>query len=130
MAFTVPTFPILCNIFNGPWLTKTLRLADVPCNLGLGRRTLFYAGDYEPGGSQVTTQLLLPPLTDVRSQLLVPDQDVIECPAGSARWYGVAGVEDFGKGFPNEHRVAMLYQMSEILEPFTWAGAAWPVPMT
>ena len=130
MAFTVPEFPLLCNVFNGPWLTKSLRTSNVPCNLGLGKRTLFFAGDYIPGGSQVTSQLLLPPLTDVRSQLLAANEDVLEIPQGSSRWYLVAGVEDIGKGFPNEHRVAMVVQFSQLFDPTTYAGAVWPVPMT
>lgn len=130
MSFTVPDFPMTCEIFNGPWLTKTLRVTAAPCNLGLGKRTLFFAGDYIPGGSQVTSQLLLPAGTDVRSQLLVPNYDIVEVPSGSSRWYLVAGVEDIGKGFANEHRVAMITQFSQLYDMVNWLGAVWPVPMT
>lgn len=129
MPFVVPEFPLTCEIFNGPWLGKTLRVSAVPCNLGLGKRSLFFASDYLPGGSQITSQLLLPAGTDVRSQLLVANEDVVEVPSGSSRWYLVTGVEDAGKGFPNEHRIATLTQISQLFDPVKFAGAIWPVPM-
>jgi hypothetical protein len=60
--------------------------------------------------------LLLPPLSDVRGpQDSSGFTDVVEVPAGSGRYYGVAAVDDIGKGYSNEHRTASLYAL-----PGTW----------
>jgi hypothetical protein len=130
MSFSVPAFPLLCDIYTGPWLTRVLRVSAVPCNLGLGKRTLFYADDFYAAGSLVSTQLLLPAGTDVRSGLIAPANDMVEVPQGSNRWYQVQGVEDAGKGFGNEHRVAILSQVSQFVDATLFAGCVWPVPMT
>jgi hypothetical protein len=63
--------------------------------------------------------LLLPPGTDIRSGVLGTADDV-EVPAGSGRFYEVEFVDDVGKGFANEYRVALLIQ--------TTAWGAWPLP--
>ena len=67
--------------------------------------------------------LLLPALTDVRYTGVGGTSDsfydIVEVPAGSARWYWVLSVDDAGKGFANEHRVAEL----QAIEPL-------PVPLT
>lgn len=131
MAYTVPTFPITCNIFTGPWLTKTLRIADQVCNLGQGRRVLSTVGFDAPqfGFAPAQTQLLLPPGVDIRDPFNVGDPDVIECPAGSGRWYEVSCVDDFGKGFTNEHRYALIVKICEKLQPVYYAGCFWPIPI-
>lgn len=57
--------------------------------------------------------LLLPALTDVRSiEKGAPDNDWVEVPALSGRFYGAVYVEDLGKGFSNEHRGAILLPSS------------------
>jgi hypothetical protein len=57
----------------------------------------------------VAMSLLLPALTDVRATQGVGGvPDTVEVPAGSGRWYGVAGVDDIGKGYANEHRTACI----------------------
>jgi hypothetical protein len=61
--------------------------------------------------------LLLPMLTDIRSDEKGPGSDWAEVPAGSGRFYQVVYVEDIGKGFSNEHRGAMLI-------PYP----PWPIP--
>jgi hypothetical protein len=74
--------------------------------------------------------LLLPPHTDIRTAILRGWYDVVECPAGSSRWYITIFVDDVGKGFPNEFRFAELSQISDSLNTTpTYTGATWPVPM-
>jgi hypothetical protein len=131
MAFALPNFNILCDIYRGPWLTRTIAGANTPCNLAFSRRgqipSSFPATSDE--WSPVMS-LLLPPLTDVRSLACSGVEDVIECPSGSGRWYQVGGVDDIGKGFPNEHRCALLFQISQNLDTTgSYPGLNWPAPI-
>jgi hypothetical protein len=131
MAFVLPTFNLSCDIYNGPWVGKTLRLS-VMGNLAFGRRVQQGPGTwFEPpaGPTTMPVVLLLPPLTDVRGKLLVPEGDIVEAPAGSNRWYVVESVEDIGKGFANEHRGAVITQISFLMDPVGYAGCVWTIPM-
>lgn len=133
MAFTVPDFNLPCNIYTGPWLTKVLRLSPM-CNLAWGRRVnnTNLTGSFVPGGNvTILMTLLLPAGTDVRCAMQAnpPVLDIIEVPAGSSRWYGVAAVDDIGKGFSNEHRGAVLTPIFPALDPVVFAGSQWPTPM-
>jgi hypothetical protein len=109
MAYRLPTFNLSCNIWHNPAVPPA-GAADVSpmANLTPGRRVTMPS---EPIGS-LPMQLLLPALTDVRIQ------DIVECPAGTARWYEVLFVDDAGKGFANEHRIALLVQTG-----------IWPAPI-
>ena len=133
MAFEIPTFNILCNIFPCTGLGYlvdmvggTPRLANQPCNLAHGRRVAVTStgGTTLPGIPQMTMGLLLPALTDIRGpqdniSAAQPETgivgDYVECPSGTGRWYGVAAVDDVGKGFANEYRYAALLAL-----PLTW----------
>jgi len=130
MAFTIPAFPITCDIYTGPFVGRVFRL-NSPCNLALGRRVLPAPGGYFVviGEVAISAQLLLPPLTDIRddSQGISPKPDIVEVPSGSGRWYGVLGWDDFGKGFPNEHRIATLSKIGEFLGA-DYVGSNWPIP--
>jgi len=130
VAFTVPTFNLVCNIFTGPWLAKALRVADSPCNLAFGRRTQ-QSSNIDPFENLSFTQptLLLPLLTDVRDQSVTGIEDVLECPSGSGRWYQVIGVDDIGKGFANEHRAAVLMKIYDTIDPTDYPGLFWPNPI-
>ncbi len=131
MAFTLPDFNLTCNVYTGPWLSKVLRVSP-DCNLALARRVQL---GYLPSGvvfgfAMATMSLLLPAATDVRDMSTgVPDYDIVECPAGSGRWYGVLGVDDIGKGFANEHRIAYLQKLYQALDPVGLAGCVWPIPI-
>jgi len=61
--------------------------------------------------------------------MLTGVNDVVELPAGSGRWYEIAFVEDVGRGFDNEFRMARLGQISEYMGPAFYSGLFWPVPM-
>jgi hypothetical protein len=65
--------------------------------------------------------LLLPALTDVRPALPtdptdpsggVTISDQVEVPKGSGRIYVVLSADDIGKGFPNEHRAALIQMLT------------------
>jgi len=130
MAFTTPTFNIACDIYTCVLpATKTFRLRS-PCNLAMGRRITWSWGQAFTGGDAVSfgPALLLPPLTDIRSQVQGVDNDIVEVPSGSGRWYVVAGWDDVAKGFPNEYRLANLYQISAFDGWIALGIPNWPVP--
>lgn len=130
MAFSLPDFNITCNIYSGPYLARTIRPASpVPCNLAFSRRQQFPTADEDANGWSVVMSLLLPPLTDIRDLSCSAVQDVVECPAGSGRWYQVGMVDDIGKGFPNEHRCALIYKISEAMWGASYLGLSWPGPI-
>jgi hypothetical protein len=133
MAFTVPTFNLVCNVYTGPWLTKVLRLADLECNLAVGRRVQQLGNDYLTFGTEglefgLTAFLLVPSGSDIRSQSNGGVQDVIEVPSGSNRWYQCSAWEDMAKGFPNEYRMVAICKIWEAIAPALLAGCVWPVP--
>ncbi len=134
MSFTVPTFNLVCNVFTGPWLTKVLRIPDLPCNLALGRRVQTWEFiDAQSDYLRVCPHLLVPALSDVRDSSTESPAgqyyDVIEVPSGSGRWYRVNAVDDVGKGFSNEHRMVGLTKILEWTDPVNYAGAKWPTPI-
>lgn len=118
--FSVPQMPLEVYI----WRATTVPPAGLPDvitvgNLAWGKRVNVPStgGTASLGYPLMTMQLLLPPLTDVRGDASFVAADVVEVPSGSGRYYRVVFVDDFGKGFPNEHRGAIIYQASP-----------WPVP--
>jgi len=110
MAFKLPTFNLTCNIYTNRNFSVSPRLSSLCC-LAIGRRVQVPAsgGTATRGVVIFDMQLLLPKLTDIRFVLNTTHQDGVEVPAGSGRKYDVEWVEDAGKGFPNEHRVAWIY---------------------
>jgi hypothetical protein len=110
MAFTLPTFNLVCNVWRGG--NPTSNPPDVVsfCNLTPNRRVYFPM--IEPAIDArfpvMFLTLLLPALTDVRMYNVVTGPDVVEVPAGSHRFYQVQQVDDVGKGFANEHRFALI----------------------
>ena len=115
MAYRVPEFNITCNIYTGPFPVigdppgKAPRLSGQVCQLTYGRRVNF-GGSATAGGGGTTTaamSLLLPKRTDIRGpQDSSTISDFVEVPAGSRRWYGVFFVDEVGRGFANEYRIA------------------------
>lgn len=120
MAFNVPTFNIQCNLWHQPHVPPAAPDVVSDCNLALGRRGAsaqgLYTSDHEP-----VMSLLLPPGTDIRGPQCVSGSDLVEVPAGTRRFYKVIGVDDSGKGFPNEHRVGFIAWDDSI--------ANWPSPI-
>jgi len=130
MAFSLPNFNLLCDVYTGPWLAKVLRISDVPCNLALGRRV------QQPGATFTTFEfgaaapsVLLPPRTDVRDFSCVTGYDVLEVPKGTGRWYAVMQVDDVGRGFANEYRIAFPVKAVQAVDATEFAGSFWPTPI-
>lgn len=134
MAFTVPSFPLLCDIYDGAiWPVVVPRLTSV-CNLGIGRRaTPAYIGTGQTNDPPVfgsNPSLLLPVGTDIRDKSCGVISDYVEVPAGSGRMYQVWCVDDVGKGFSNEFRYAVLAKVYDDGGPGTpFPGFFWPIPI-
>jgi hypothetical protein len=110
MGFKLPTFNLECFIWRaggGPGNPIDVHSNG---NLCLGRRVYTTSDAITPSGfvRALNPILLLPKLTDVRDSSMSGGPDVVEVPGGSGRVYNVQFVEDAGKGFSNEHRVAVL----------------------
>ncbi len=112
MAFVIPEFPLTVNVFTGNNISVAARL-QCPGNLAWGKRsgnTGF--GISTPGFNNPfpwTMDLLVPALTDIRDfGTSSGTADALEIPAGSGRFYLAFHVDDIGKGFPNEHRCAIV----------------------
>lgn len=129
MAYRPPVLNLACNIYTGPWHTRALRIADEPCNLALGKGVRLASADGFSNDFAFLMTLYLGAGVDVRSSMNGYIEDLVECPAGSSRWYQVIAVDDSGKGFPNESRVALLHPISEVVDPVDFAGLFWPTPI-
>jgi hypothetical protein len=127
MAYTLPTFNLTLNgwqyatyVGNFPSIIPAADYTST-CNLALGKRIA-------TADQGVDMWLLLPAFTDIRGEineaLNSSHGDIVEVPAGSGRYYGVSYVDDAGKGFANEHRIARL----TIISPFKVLLPAWPLP--
>lgn len=131
MAFTLPEFNLTCNIWRNP-LRFGIDPPDVTseCNLAYGRRTALPNALWPANEDGAVMQLLLPAGTDVRDLKCSNNLDGVEVPAGSGRLYLAIDVDDAGKGFDNEHRIALLVGVSSARTPFAVpAGYMWPAPI-
>jgi hypothetical protein len=130
MSFALPTFNLTCEVWTPPWVGRVHRLTAVPCNLAMGRRVQQAIQDaYDAPYGSAKPSLLLPMGTDIRDQYNAPDGDLIEVPSGTGRWYSVGIVDDVGKGFANEYRLASIRKVSGLVFPGNFPGMSWPVPM-
>jgi hypothetical protein len=133
MAFSVPTFNLPVNVFDGDiFPVVTPRLVTVG-NLAMGRRQNWPNSSDQFIGTVTSGQqpiLLLPSGTDVRDASTGRQPDFIECPAGSGRFYQIGSVEDTGKGFPNEYRVATIFKIFQSSQGTgSFPGLFWPTPI-
>lgn len=117
MAFRVPTFNSICNVYGYDQGVPPIppevepRQPQQECQLTWGRRVQVSsgAGPAAEGSLTLTMSLLLPRGNDIRGPQDVRGRDVVEVPAGTGRWYYVVAVDDVGKGFDNEYRCALLF---------------------
>lgn len=112
MAFLPPTFNLLCNIYSGPAVVPPFgapRIANQPCQLRLYKTgPIVNAAGFTSG---MYIAILLPAGTDVRGGIGFQTMaDLVECPAGSGRYYEVRTFDDVAKGFSNEYRFAIVFQ--------------------
>jgi hypothetical protein len=111
VGFRVPAFPLFADFYTAGGLGGTYGLPRVhaPCNLSPGRRVLTTGLRSSPSGFiPLQMELLLPVHTDIRANWNTVVADIVEVPAGSKRFYLCASVDDVGKGFPNEYRLAII----------------------
>lgn len=124
MPFAPPQMPLLCNIWRALAGTVTPpvgppTLAQVPCQLRL-LKTAWCATTVSAGTPAML--LLLTAKTDIRPPNAINGRgDLVECPSGTGRFYGVVAVDDAAKGFPNEFRVALIKYNPN-------ASGMWPFP--
>jgi hypothetical protein len=120
VPFNVPNFNLNCNVWRNGNAPPAAPNATFTCNLALGRRVSSYQGVISTPNEPIMS-LLLPVSTDVRGPQTAAPDTCVEVPAGSGRFYTILGVDDSGKGFPNEHRVALI--------AWTSSFGAWPAPI-
>lgn len=128
MGYVLPTFNLLFNAKKnaGTFISPVppvapFRLTNQPCALVWGRRVAVGStgGTTQQGVLTQGISLLVGPRTDVRSPACIAGEDCLEVPAGTGRWYQVMMVDDIGRGWPNEHRSALLLAIL----------ATWPAPI-
>lgn len=117
MAFVVPQFNLLCNVWHGqaPPPVGAPDIAILPCQLAwdvLGDKPFVV-------GTNVfhLMKVRVPILTDLRGTASSTGRDVVEIPASSGRFYIVHFVDDVARGFGNEYRAAGV-QLAD-----------WPTPL-
>jgi hypothetical protein len=110
MAYTVPTFNLTAN-WNALGAGHPPRMSSV-CNLAYGKRTGAWGIDPSLGSIACHyMQLLLPARTDINyAGSASGHADFVEVPTGSGCWYLTQDVNDVGRGFPNEFRVAVIFR--------------------
>jgi len=132
MAFRTPQFPLTCNVWTAVALGGAFAYAapdrTLACNLSPGRRALSFFPLLSPEALTECVELLLPRRSDIRASWNgSANADSVECPAGTKRFYLVRWVDDVGRGFQNEYRLAVCSFMASGLT-FSDVGAV-PVPL-
>jgi hypothetical protein len=125
VAFKPPTFNLVANVWLRLGTPTTLppgRPADTQysCQLYLSKTHLQLPTTTFATSASVL--VLFPARTDVRGSAAGGQQnDLLEVPAASGRFYAVRWVEDRAKGFTNEYRVAGCLQQVQVT-------GGWPFP--
>lgn len=120
MSFSLPDFNLDVNIWDIGRTPPSAPDRTVKGNLAWARRV--HTMTESDLIVNVAMTLLLPPGTNIQSYVQsAGSTGYVEVPAGTRRYYQVQGVDDIGKGFPNEHRCALIIQ--------TALFGAWPKPM-
>jgi len=125
MSFSVPTFNLDVNIWRHSSSVSSPPDVVARGNLAWGRRIAPATGG--TGNFGITSMTLLIPMrTDIRQGTLTTSTvgDYVEVPAGTGRYYGVVFVDDIGRGFPNEHRAALLVSAMNLGSVLLY----WPTP--
>lgn len=130
MSFTLPSFNLTANILRISAGTYVV-VGTTDCNLAMGRRTALdrFAGPSPTDFGGLTPTLLCPAGTDIRDRSCGGNEDVLEVPAGSGRWYAASAVDDIGKGFANEHRAVTLLKVGWFAPWLGFGLSAWPTPI-
>jgi hypothetical protein len=145
VGYRLPTFNLVVNIWRSTSLVANPPDIVSAANLTFGERTsMMIVGWATTTSAQLRSafahvlalnQILLPKGTDVRppDALAAPlEGDAIECPAGSGRFYITMTVDDIGRGFPNEHRCAVVVRATQAAIDSTtnpWGLPLCPYPL-
>lgn len=134
MGYRVPSFPLSVNLWRRPTIVALAPTRTFMGNLTPGKRVMLVALPQSAltMGTPFVMELMVPKLTDVVGVNAAIAMDAVEVPAGSGRFYAVAHVDDVAKGFSNEYRLAVLYQLSTHIQNITgnpWAAPVWPTPI-
>lgn len=120
MGFVIPQFNLTCNVLHDPKIPGDAPSYQVECQISVGEaHAIAHVTDDALASYVHAMWLRLPFNTDIRSKNYGTREDYVEVPAWSGRWYRVASVDDFGAGFANEHRFAIVIQD-------LWRGGPWP----
>lgn len=123
MAFRVPTLNLQCRI----WINQPAppfppgRAADLTVSCQLRNPTRAQLASTAVTGSVSNALLCLPARTNVHGFTATNFSDLVEVPIGTGRYYRVLSVEDVGKGFANEYRLATIQQQTHL-------PGGWPDP--
>lgn len=125
MAYKLPVFNLNANIWRNahdPTMVAPDGVASVCLAFGRHVSAPYSGGTASLGVVSVSPQALFPLGTDVRDGGDGNGQDIVEIPAGTGRYYFVVFADSIGRGFSNEHILAVLNK--------TWqlGGLAWPAP--
>jgi hypothetical protein len=119
--YRLPTFNLTCNIWHVPNQWPLPPDLVVMGNLTPGRRvtTQWWNWSQDVDLPSIFEMVLLPKLTDVRDVSNNPanNPDQMEVPAGTKRLYIVQFQYDIAKGFPNEHRCAIIQRINPFPTP-------------
>lgn len=129
MAFKVPTFNLVCEIYTfGDYGTNPPRLIDVPCQWRAPAKLTALSGVVAGFFSFTSTEILLPKGTDVRGydEGATGEYDTVvligptppDPPFASPLPFIAPFVYDVAKGFTNEYRVAIVDKFRP-----------WPIPI-
>jgi len=86
-------------------------------------------GEYGTYWGAAAPNLLLPAGTDIRDPYCGGVGDLVEVPEGTGRWYVVILVDDVGKGFDNEYRLAAITKVSSSVYVNDFGFMIWPSPI-
>lgn len=133
MPYVLPTFNLAVSIWRTGWVASNYATPDVSTmgNLSPGKVVSMNRGaSLNTAVAAFVMELRLPKLTDIRAAYQANNtEDLVEVPAGSKRFYEVQYVDDIGKGFTNEHRLAVIL-FTGGTQTFADIGAvAVPVPL-
>lgn len=112
MAYTIPQFPLLVDVFEQTTLGVFVFRMTTVGNLASGRRVFPIFGlSYGNEGVSTGSVLLVPRDTDIRdARSGLPDKVVVPNDLGCP--YIVWGVSEVGAGFPNHYRRATIVPLS------------------
>jgi hypothetical protein len=111
MAYTVPQFNLLCDIWNAGHVPSVddPDAENVPCQFYLYSRGTF---DVQP----CELELYTPPIwirMPIAEEALFVSGQVFECPAESGRYYRARFKERMHQGFANQYLIVVVVQCND-----------------